>query len=136
MKPAAIIVEPVQGEGGVIPAPAFWLRELRRICDEHGILLIFDEIQCGVGKTGHNFAFEESGIIPDVLCLSKAIGGGLPMSILVINKNTTHGVRASTPEPSVATSLQWYLALKRLKSFSVITSLSMRVLRVNTYALA
>jgi diaminobutyrate-2-oxoglutarate transaminase len=87
MKPAAIIVEPVQGEGGVIPAPAFWLRELRRICDEHGILLIFDEIQCGVGKTGYNFAFEESGIVPDVLCLSKAIGGGLPMSILVLKKD-------------------------------------------------
>ncbi|MZI94794.1 aminotransferase class III-fold pyridoxal phosphate-dependent enzyme [Vibrio sp. CAIM 722] len=86
-KPAAIIVEPVQGEGGVIPAPAFWLRELRRICDEHGILLIFDEIQCGVGKTGYNFAFEEAGIVPDVLCLSKAIGGGMPMSLLVINKN-------------------------------------------------
>lgn len=86
MKPAAIIVEPVQGEGGVVPAPAFWLRELRRICDEHGILLIFDEIQCGVGKTGYNFAFEESGIVPDILCLSKAIGGGLPMSLLVINK--------------------------------------------------
>ncbi|MGG5573084.1 pyridoxal phosphate-dependent class III aminotransferase [Vibrio diazotrophicus] len=86
MKPAAIIVEPVQGEGGVIPAPAHFLRELRRICDEHGILLIFDEIQCGVGKSGYNFAFEEAGIIPDVLCLSKAIGGGLPMAILVINK--------------------------------------------------
>jgi diaminobutyrate-2-oxoglutarate transaminase len=86
MKPAAIIVEPVQGEGGVVPAPAFWQRELRRICDEHGILLIFDEIQCGVGKTGYNFAFEESGIVPDILCLSKAIGGGLPMSLLVINK--------------------------------------------------
>ncbi|HBC3531419.1 pyridoxal phosphate-dependent class III aminotransferase [Vibrio vulnificus] len=86
MKPAAIIVEPVQGEGGVIPAPAFWLRELRRICDEHGMLLIFDEIQCGVGKSGYNFAFEEAGIVPDVLCLSKAIGGGLPMSLLVINK--------------------------------------------------
>ncbi|MBS9924152.1 pyridoxal phosphate-dependent class III aminotransferase [Vibrio sp. 811] len=86
MKPAAIILEPVQGEGGVVPAPAFWLRELRRICDEHGILLIFDEIQCGVGKTGYNFAFEESGIVPDILCLSKAIGGGLPMSLLVINK--------------------------------------------------
>ncbi|RCS73333.1 pyridoxal phosphate-dependent class III aminotransferase [Vibrio casei] len=86
-KPAAIIVEPVQGEGGVIPAPAFWLRELRRITQEHGILLIFDEIQCGVGKTGHNFAFEESGISPDILCLSKAIGGGLPMSILVFNKD-------------------------------------------------
>ncbi|MDN3609864.1 pyridoxal phosphate-dependent class III aminotransferase [Vibrio ostreicida] len=86
MKPAAMVVEPVQGEGGVIPAPAFWLRELRRICDEHGILLIFDEIQCGVGKSGYNFAFEESGIVPDVLCLSKAIGGGMPMSLLVINR--------------------------------------------------
>ncbi|WP_114767134.1 pyridoxal phosphate-dependent class III aminotransferase [Vibrio rhodolitus] len=86
MKPAAMIVEPVQGEGGVVPAPAFWLRELRRICDEHGILLIFDEIQCGVGKTGYHFAYEESGIQPDILCLSKAIGGGLPMSLLVINK--------------------------------------------------
>lgn len=86
MKPAAMIVEPVQGEGGVIPAPAFWLRELRRICDEHGILLIFDEIQCGVGKTGYHFAYEESGIQPDILCLSKAIGGGLPMSILVFDK--------------------------------------------------
>ncbi|USD66366.1 pyridoxal phosphate-dependent class III aminotransferase [Vibrio sp. SCSIO 43136] len=86
MKPAAIVVEPVQGEGGVIPAPAFWLKELRRICDEHQILLILDEIQCGVGKTGHNFAFEEAGIVPDILCLSKAIGGGLPMSLLVIKK--------------------------------------------------
>ncbi|MCG3864489.1 MULTISPECIES: pyridoxal phosphate-dependent class III aminotransferase [unclassified Photobacterium] len=85
-KPAAIIVEPVQGEGGVIPAPAFWLRELRRITQEHGILLIFDEIQCGIGKTGHNFAFEESGITPDILCLSKAVGGGLPMSVLIFNK--------------------------------------------------
>lgn len=87
MKPAAIVVEPVQGEGGVIPAPAFWLQALRRICDEHGILLIFDEIQCGVGKTGHNFAFEESGVSPDILCLSKAIGGGLPMSLLVFKKS-------------------------------------------------
>ncbi|WP_299018118.1 pyridoxal phosphate-dependent class III aminotransferase [uncultured Photobacterium sp.] len=86
-KPAAIIVEPVQGEGGVIPAPAFWLRELRRITREHGILLIFDEIQCGIGKTGYRFAFEESGVTPDILCLSKAIGGGLPMSILVFDKS-------------------------------------------------
>lgn len=85
-KPAAIIVEPVQGEGGVIPAPAFWLRELRRITKEHGILLIFDEIQCGIGKTGYRFAFEEAGVNPDILCLSKAVGGGLPMSLLVFNK--------------------------------------------------
>ena len=86
-KPAAIIVEPVQGEGGVIPAPAFWLRELRRITKEHGILLIFDEIQCGIGKTGHRFAFEEAGVNPDILCLSKAVGGGLPMSLLVFDKD-------------------------------------------------
>ncbi|USD40048.1 pyridoxal phosphate-dependent class III aminotransferase [Vibrio sp. SCSIO 43135] len=86
MKPAAIILEPVQGEGGVIPAPAQWLRDIRRICDEHEILLILDEIQCGVGKTGYRFAFEEAGITPDILCLSKAIGGGMPMSILVFNK--------------------------------------------------
>nr|VVV04525.1 Diaminobutyrate--2-oxoglutarate aminotransferase [Aliivibrio wodanis] len=86
MKPAAMIVEPIQGEGGVIPAPAFWLKELRRLCDEHEIVLILDEIQCGVAKTGHNFVFEESEITPDILCLSKAIGGGLPMSLLVFNK--------------------------------------------------
>ncbi|MEZ8029877.1 pyridoxal phosphate-dependent class III aminotransferase [Enterovibrio norvegicus] len=85
-KPAAIIVEPVQGEGGVIPAPAFWLQELRRITEENGILLIFDEIQCGIGKTGEHFAFEESGVKPDILCLSKAVGGGLPMSLLVFDK--------------------------------------------------
>ncbi len=86
-KPAAIIVEPVQGEGGVIPAPVFWLQELRRITKEQGILLIFDEIQCGIGKTGYNFAFEESGVTPDILCLSKAVGGGLPMSLLVFDKS-------------------------------------------------
>lgn len=85
-KPAAIIVEPVQGEGGVIPAPAYWLKELRRITQEHGILLIFDEIQCGIGKTGSHFAFEDSGVTPDILCLSKAVGGGLPMSLLVFDK--------------------------------------------------
>ncbi len=86
-KPAAIILEPIQGEGGVIPAPAFWLQELRRITHEHGILLIFDEIQCGIGKTGSHFAFEEAGVTPDILCLSKAVGGGLPMSILLFHKD-------------------------------------------------
>jgi len=85
-KPAAIIVEPVQGEGGVLPAPAFWLQELRRIATKFGILLIFDEIQCGVGRSGDNFAFEQAGIEPDILILSKAIGGGMPMSILLYHK--------------------------------------------------
>ncbi|MEH6454357.1 MAG: diaminobutyrate--2-oxoglutarate transaminase family protein [Psychromonas sp.] len=89
-KPAAIIVEPIQGEGGVIVAPAFWLQELRRLTSEHGILLIFDEIQCGIGRTGDNFAFEESGIEPDILILSKAVGGGMPMSIILYNKKFDH----------------------------------------------
>lgn len=85
-KPAAIIVEPIQGEGGVIPAPKKWLQELRRITTEHGILLIFDEVQCGIGRSGDHFAFEESGIEPDILILSKAIGGGMPMSLILYNE--------------------------------------------------
>lgn len=85
-KPAAIIVEPIQGEGGVIPASDKWLQELRRITTEHGILLIFDEIQCGIGRSGDNFAFEASGIEPDILVLSKAIGGGMPMSLILYNE--------------------------------------------------
>jgi len=85
-KPAAIIVEPIQGEGGVIPAPKEWLQELRRITTEHGILLIFDEVQCGIARSGDHFAFEESGIEPDILILSKAIGGGMPMSIILYHE--------------------------------------------------
>jgi diaminobutyrate-2-oxoglutarate transaminase len=86
VKPAAIILEPIQGEGGVIPASAKWLQEIRRIASEQNIVLIFDEIQCGIGRTGQNFAFEYSGIEPDVLVMSKAIGGGLPLSCLVFKK--------------------------------------------------
>lgn len=82
-QPAAMILETVQGEGGVIPAPDRWLQGLRSITKEHGIPLILDEIQCGIGRTGDIFAFESSGITPDVLTLSKAIGGGLPLSVVV-----------------------------------------------------
>lgn len=82
-RPAAMILEPVQGEGGVIPAPAFWLQGLREITSELDIPLIFDEIQCGIGRTGDMFAFEQSGVLPDVITLSKAIGGGLPLSVVV-----------------------------------------------------
>ena len=85
-KPAAIIVEPIQGEGGVIPASLKWLQELRRITTEHGILLIFDEIQCGIGRSGDNFAFQAAGIEPDILVLSKAVGGGMPMSIILYHE--------------------------------------------------
>lgn len=84
--PAGMILEIVQGEGGVIPAPDDWLREIRRITDEQNIPLIVDEIQTGFGRTGKLFAFEHSGIIPDVLLLSKAIGGSLPLSVVVYHQ--------------------------------------------------
>ena len=80
---AAIIVEPVQGEGGFYVAPAKFLQQLRAICDEHGILLIADEIQTGFGRTGKMFAIEHSGVIPDLTTLAKSLAGGLPLSALV-----------------------------------------------------
>ena len=83
--PAAIILETVQAEGGVIVAPVEWLQQLRALCDEFGILLICDEIQIGCGRTGTFFSFERAGIMPDLVTLSKSIGGaGLPMSLLLL----------------------------------------------------
>ncbi|SEI15663.1 aspartate aminotransferase family protein [Pseudomonas asplenii] len=81
--PAAIIVEAVQGEGGMIPADLDWLRGLRRITEKAGVALIVDEIQSGFGRTGKMFAFEHAGIIPDVVVMSKAIGGSLPLAVMV-----------------------------------------------------
>ncbi len=80
---AAIIVEPVSGEGGFIPFPDFYLRRLRELCDEHGALLIADEIQTGFGRTGTMFAIEHSGVTPDLLTTSKSLAGGLPLSAVV-----------------------------------------------------
>ncbi|MFD0418459.1 diaminobutyrate--2-oxoglutarate transaminase family protein [Streptomyces sp. NPDC127108] len=81
--PAAMILEPVQGEGGVLPAPVAWLRRMREITAARGIPLIADEVQTGVGRTGAFWAVEHSGIVPDVLVLSKAIGGSLPLAVVV-----------------------------------------------------
>ena len=83
VKPAGMILEVVQGEGGAIPAPAGWLRQMRATATECGIPLIFDEVQTGWGRTGTLYAFEDSGVVPDVLVLSKAIGGGLPLAVIV-----------------------------------------------------
>lgn len=77
---AAVIIEPVLGEGGFVPAPFEFLRELRRITEEHGILLIADEVQTGFGRTGRMFAIEHSGIIPDLITVAKSLAGGLPLS--------------------------------------------------------
>ncbi len=77
---AAILIEPVQGEGGFNPAPAALLRELRRICDTHGILLIADEVQSGFARTGRMFAIEHSGVEPDLVAIAKSLAGGFPLS--------------------------------------------------------
>ncbi len=83
---AAVLIEPVQGEGGYTPAPAAFLRGLRTFCDEHGIVLIVDEVQSGFGRTGTMWAFEHAGVVPDVVCLAKAIANGLPLSAIVSSR--------------------------------------------------
>ena len=81
--PAAVVVEVVQGEGGVIPAPTRWLQGLRKLTQAHGVVLIIDEVQSGIGRTGRMFAFEHAEITPDVVVISKAVGGGLPLAVVV-----------------------------------------------------
>ncbi|MDH4141620.1 MAG: aspartate aminotransferase family protein [Chloroflexota bacterium] len=84
---ASILIEPVQGEGGFNPAPPEFLRQLRAFCDEHGILLIADEVQSGFGRTGRMWAFEHAGIVPDVVVIAKSIANGLPLSAIVSSRD-------------------------------------------------
>jgi 4-aminobutyrate aminotransferase/(S)-3-amino-2-methylpropionate transaminase len=77
---AALVVEPVQGEAGFVPAPQAWLRRLRELCDEHGILFVADEIQSGMGRTGRMWAIEHSGVVPDLMTIAKSVAGGMPLS--------------------------------------------------------
>lgn len=88
---AAFIVEPVQGESGVHVAAAEFLRTARRLCDERGALLIFDEVQCGMGRTGSLFAFEAAGVRPDVVTLAKALANGLPIGAMLANERAAGG---------------------------------------------
>ncbi|MCZ8353531.1 MAG: aspartate aminotransferase family protein [Cyclobacteriaceae bacterium] len=83
---ACVIVEPIQGDAGVRIATHEWLHALRKKCDEHCVLLIFDEIQCGMGRTGKLFAFEHYGVVPDIITIGKAFGGGLPIGAFVADK--------------------------------------------------
>lgn len=96
---AAIVVEPIQGEGGYVPAPPGFLKELRRICDEHGILLIVDEVQSGMGRTGKMFAMEHYGVKADIVCIAKGIASGLPLGACVARADLMDwkpGAHAST----------------------------------------
>lgn len=91
---AAILIEPVQGEGGIRPAPAQFLRELRRLCDDNNLLLIFDEVQCGIGRTGKLFAYEWMGVEPDIMAIAKGIGGGFPVGACLATEEAASGMTA------------------------------------------
>jgi len=96
---AGIVVEPIQGEGGYVVPSADFLPELRRICHEHGIVLIVDEVQTGVGRTGKLWAIEHFGVVPDIICMAKAIGGGLPLGVTLTKADLMDwhvGAHAST----------------------------------------
>jgi acetylornithine/N-succinyldiaminopimelate aminotransferase len=90
---AAVIVEPVQGEGGVRVFDAGFLRELRSLTEERGVALIFDEIQCGLGRTGTLFAYQRSGVVPDMLTLAKPLAGGLPMGAILMNEEIAEAIK-------------------------------------------
>ena len=93
---AAVILEPVQGEGGILPVPDQCLKGLRDLCDETGALMILDEVQCGMGRTGRLFAHEWAGIAPDVMMVAKGIGGGFPLGALLATEAAASGMTAGT----------------------------------------
>jgi len=93
---AGVLLEPVQGEGGIRPASSAYLAGLRELCDAHGILLVYDEVQCGMGRTGKLFAHHWSGVTPDIMALAKAIGGGFPLGVCLATENAAKGMTAGT----------------------------------------
>ena len=93
---AAIMVETIMGEGGIKVIPDWCLRELRKICDKKNILLILDEVQCGIGRSGDFFAFEKSKVKPDIVPIAKGIGGGFPIGAVLMNKKVASGMTAGT----------------------------------------
>jgi len=90
---AAVMIEPVQGEGGIRPATPEFLKGLQAICRERGALLVFDEIQCGLGRTGKMFAFQHSGVVPDILTIAKPLAGGLPMGAILLREDLAGALR-------------------------------------------
>ncbi|KRE01082.1 acetylornithine aminotransferase [Bosea sp. Root670] len=93
---AALMIEPIQGEGGLRSVPARFLKLLRDLCDEHGLMLIFDEIQTGVGRTGKFFAHEKYGVAPDIMSIAKGIGGGFPMGACLATEEAASGMTLGT----------------------------------------
>jgi acetylornithine/succinyldiaminopimelate/putrescine aminotransferase len=95
-KTAAVIIEPVQGEGGINVATKEYLKYLRHFCDKNGALLVFDEVQTGMGRTGKMFAYQHTGIEPDLMTLAKSLGGGVPIGALVVNNKVDNALIAGT----------------------------------------
>src|SRR6516225_4178702 len=93
---AGILIEPVQGEGGVRSAPQSFFKALRQLCDEHGLLLAFDEVQTGMGRTGELFAYQRLGVTPDVMSLAKALGGGFPIGAVLATADAAAGMTPGT----------------------------------------
>src|SRR5262249_29195269 len=97
---AGIQIEPIQGEGGVRVAPPAFLRALRQLCDQHDLMLVFDEVQTGIARTGEMFAYQRSGVTPDIMALAKALGGGFPIGACLataeVSKGMTVGTHGST----------------------------------------
>lgn len=93
---AAIMIEPIQGEGGIRPLPDQCLKGLRALCDEHGVLLILDEVQCGMGRTGRLFAHEWAGVTPDIMMVAKGIGGGFPLGAVLATEAAGAAMTAGT----------------------------------------
>jgi acetylornithine/N-succinyldiaminopimelate aminotransferase len=92
----AILIEPIMGEGGVRVVPHTFLRALRQVCDQHGLLLMFDEVQTGVGRTGDLFAYEHTGVTPDIMALAKALGGGFPIGACLATAEASKGMTTGT----------------------------------------
>ena len=93
---AGIMIEPIMGEGGVQVVPHSFLRALRKLCDDHGLLLIFDEIQTGIGRTGDLFCYQHTGVTPDIMAVAKALGGGIPIGACLATAEASKGMTAGT----------------------------------------
>ena len=135
-KTCAIITETVQGEGGIYPATKEFLEGLRKLCDEKDIILILDEIQCGMGRTGHYFAWQAYGVQPDIMTCAKALGCGVPVGAFVLNKKAAaaslkpgdHGTTYGG-NPFVCAAVSKVLTfLKKIRSFPMCRDL-LRILR-------
>jgi len=96
LQTGAILIEPIQGEGGIRPVPPQCLKGLRQLCDEHGLLLVFDEVQTGVGRTGKLYAHEWAGVTPDIMAVAKGIGGGFPLGACLATYEAAKGMTAGT----------------------------------------